>query len=54
MTTRCAASSQPYGFSIVAYLDDVDGADYFELFVTSSSNGDEVLIEDLNIYFEAV
>lgn len=54
MTVRCSASGQPYAIPpIIAYLDDVESGDYFELFVTSSTNGDVVTLQDLNWYFES-
>ena len=54
MSVRCAQSGQPYSFSLIAYLDDVGQDDYFEIFLTSSTNGDQVIIQDLNWYFEAL
>lgn len=54
MTARCATANQPYPFSIVAYVDDVGQGDYFEIYLTSSTNGDQVIIQDLNWYFEAL
>lgn len=53
MTVRCAAANQPYPFSLVVYLDDVAKDDYFEIFLTSSTNGDLVILQDLTWYFES-
>jgi len=53
MTVRCGSANQPYPFSLVAYLDEVIKDDYFELFVTSSTNGDQVIVQDLTWYFES-
>lgn len=51
-TVRTATSGQPYQFSIIAYIDDFAENNYFEIFVTSSTNGDLVIIQDLMIYAE--
>ena len=48
---RASVSGQPYIFSFMAYVDDIETGDYYEIFVTSSSNGDEVTIENINAYF---
>ena len=53
MTVRAAVANQPYPFSLIAYLDDVEKDDYFEIFLTSSTNGDLVILQDLTWYFEA-
>ena len=52
MTVRCAVQNQPYPFSLIGYLDDVAKNDYYELFVTSSSDGDVVMLQDLTWYSE--
>jgi hypothetical protein len=46
-TVRTNTTSQPYQFSFVVYLEDVGPGDYFEIFVTSSSNNDNVKIQDV-------
>lgn len=53
MTVRTSASGQPYAAGMVAYLEDVEEDDYFEIFVTSSTNGDQVIVQDLTWYAEA-
>ena len=53
MTVRCGSANQPYPFALVAYLDEVIKDDYFELFITSSNNGDQVIVQDLTWYFES-
>ncbi|HMK27877.1 MAG TPA: hypothetical protein VK483_17720 [Chitinophagaceae bacterium] len=44
---RLTTGSQPYQFSTVVYLSDIGPGDYFELFCTSSSNGDVVIFQDV-------
>lgn len=53
MTVRTITASQPYSFSLVAYLENINKDDYFELFLTSSTNGDEIIVQDLTWYFES-
>ncbi len=48
-TVRAATSGAFYPFSFNVYIDDVKKDDYFELFVTSSTNGDLVTSDDINI-----
>ena len=50
MTVRTTTANQPFMFTVVAYIDDVNKGDYFELHLTSSSNGDIVTVEDINWY----
>jgi hypothetical protein len=45
-TVRTNTTAQPYQFSFVVYLENISPADYFEVFVTSSSNNDNVKIQD--------
>lgn len=47
LAVRCATANQPYSFSICAYIEDVSQNDYYEIYVTSSTNGDLVLLQDL-------
>jgi hypothetical protein len=49
-TLRIASSSsnQPFQFSTVVYLSDVTQNDYFELYCTSSSDGDVLTFQDVN------
>lgn len=44
---RLTTGSQPYQFSTVVYLSDIGPGDYFELYCTSSSNGDVVTFLDV-------
>lgn len=50
VTTRCAVSGQPYFFGITAYISTMAATDFFEIYVTSSTNGDLVTLEDFTIY----
>ncbi|MCK9416254.1 hypothetical protein M0Q97_06310 [Candidatus Dojkabacteria bacterium] len=49
-TVRTAVANQPYGFSFISYFQNISEGDFGELFLTSSSNGDVVRIQDLNIF----
>lgn len=51
-TVRTFTADQPYGFSIVTYLDEVDENDYFELMGTSSTSGDIIRVQDLSLFIE--
>jgi hypothetical protein len=46
-TVRTNTTAQPYQFSFVVYLENISPADFFEVFVTSSSNNDNVKIQDI-------
>jgi hypothetical protein len=46
-TVRTNTTAQPYQFSFVVYLEDIAPGDYFEVFVTSSSNNDNVMVQDI-------
>lgn len=46
-TLRITTGNQPFQFSTVVYLADIAPGDYFELFCTSSSNGDVVTFQDV-------
>jgi len=46
-TLRVTTASQPFQFSTVVYLADIAPGDYFELYCTSSSNGDIVTFQDV-------
>lgn len=46
-TIRTGTANQPYPFAFVVYLENISPADYFEVFVTSSNNGDNVKIQDI-------
>lgn len=49
-TIYCASSNQPYQFSTVVHIENITASDYFDLYVTSSTNGDLVKIQDVNIF----
>lgn len=53
-SVRCATSGQPYGFSIITYLEDVVLDDFVELFVTTATAGKLVTLQDVNIFYEAM
>ena len=50
MTVRCATAGQPYSFSSIVYNADSGQGDFYELHLTSTSNGDLVTVQDLAIY----
>jgi hypothetical protein len=52
MTCRTSASNSPASFAINAYLDDITENDYFEIYVTTTNNGDVVKMVDLNWVFK--
>jgi hypothetical protein len=52
LMVRTSAANQPQPFSIIAYLDNFNEDSYFEIFLTSSTDGDEVIVQDLMIYAE--
>jgi hypothetical protein len=47
-TVRITVANQPFQFSSIIYLSDVSPGDYFELFISSTSSGDVIKIQDLN------
>lgn len=51
-TVRTTTSGQPYPFSLVIYLEDVAKNDYFELWTTSTGNGDVVTLSDLTMFID--
>jgi hypothetical protein len=46
-TLRITTASQPFQFSTVIYLQNINRNDYFELFCRSSSNGDVLNLQDI-------
>jgi hypothetical protein len=46
-TIRTGNANQPYPFSFVVYLENIIPTDYFEVFVTSSADGDNIKIQDI-------
>lgn len=49
-TLRTVTANQPYQYSTTIYVQNVVKDDYFELFVSSATNGDVVNFQDVNIY----
>jgi len=49
-TIRTSVASQPYPFSFITYFSNISKNDFGELYLTSSSNGDIITIQDLNIF----
>lgn len=47
LTVRCTSANQAYGFSVNAYLDGLTNGDYVDIYVSNSSNSEEVTIQDL-------
>lgn len=47
-TVRTATSGQPYGFGLVVYADGMAKSEDYELYLTSSTNGDVVTVQDVN------
>jgi hypothetical protein len=45
---RVTTSNQPFQFSTVIYIPDIEKGDYFEVFATSNSNGDIVTFQDVH------
>jgi len=50
---RMSTAGQPYQFSTVVYLSDLGPGDYFELYCTSSANGDIYTFLDVQWFSEA-
>jgi hypothetical protein len=46
-TIRTNTTSQPYPFAFVVYIENISPTDYFEVYVTSGSNNDQVKIQDI-------
>jgi hypothetical protein len=46
-TIRTNTTSQPYPFAFVVYIENISLNDYFEVYVTSGSNNDQVKIQDI-------
>jgi hypothetical protein len=49
---RITTGGQPFQFSTVIYIEDVSRNDYFELFCTSNTSGDQVTFQDVQWYTE--
>jgi hypothetical protein len=43
-----SSTNEQYQFSTVVFLSNVTANDYFEFFVTSSTNGDKITVQDIN------
>ena len=52
MNVRCTTSGIAYPFSIVAYIEDVSLNDYYDLYATSSTNGDVITLSEINWLFD--
>ena len=50
---RCTTSGANYPFSLNVYLDDCIAGDYFEIYYTSSQNGNQVTTASINWYLTA-
>ena len=46
-TIRTNTNNQPYPFAFVVYIENISPTDYFEVFVSSASNGDNIKIQDI-------
>jgi hypothetical protein len=53
LTVRCAVANQPYAFSLCAYIPDMAETDYIEIWATSSTNGDIIILQDLSMYADS-
>jgi len=51
-TVRTITANQPYGFSLIAYIEDIEKDDFFEIWLTSSNNGDVITVQDLNAFLD--
>lgn len=47
-TLRVTVANQPFQFSTVIHLEDVEKDDYFEMFCSSSGSGDVLTFQDIN------
>jgi hypothetical protein len=52
-TVRITSSNQPFQFTTVVYLSDVNANDYFELYCTSNNSGDVLTFQDVNWFASA-
>ena len=52
MNVRCTTSGIAYPFSIVAYIEDVSLNDYYDLYATSSTDGDVITLSEINWLFD--
>jgi hypothetical protein len=46
-TLRTGTSNQPFQFSFVVYLEDITATDYFEIYLSSTTSGDVIKIQDI-------
>lgn len=53
LTIRTATANQPYSFSLMAWMAELEVDDYFEIFLTSSTDGDSAILQDLMIYADS-
>jgi len=52
-TLRITTGAQPFQFSTVVYISDIGAGDYFELFCTSNSSGDQITFQDIQWFANA-
>lgn len=46
-TIRTNTANQPYPFAFVVYIENISANDYFEVFVSSVSNNDQIKVQDI-------
>lgn len=46
-TIRTNTANQPYPFAFVVYIENISPNDYFEVFVNSVSNNDQIKVQDI-------
>ena len=46
-SVRCLSSGQPFQFSTVVYLSDIGPGDYFEIFCSTNTSGDNIIMQDV-------
>jgi hypothetical protein len=49
-TLRVTASNQPFQFSTVIYIEDVQKNDYFEMYCSSANSGDVLTFQDVHLF----
>lgn len=48
---KVVAANQPFAVSTVAYIENLNYNDYYEIWVTSISDGDRITVQDVNAFF---
>ncbi|HUP10961.1 MAG TPA: hypothetical protein VM187_02070 [Niastella sp.] len=46
-TIRTNTANQPYPFAFVVYIENISPTDYFEVFVSSVTNNDQIKVQDI-------